>query len=281
MSLPLTLKFFQFVVRSFCIQPPASFIRQLGCAQFFIRPPGIIACRISITAVSIIGLVLFLFICDGGVANVAWKVAAGHASPDFPPCIRDTRSIFFVSFSFSLFFFYFLLIARTWRKCLFDRASVVWWLPSITRPPVCVRFSWFCSVSGLRLRIYTWQKIRVALDVTWCRGSLDWSRKSSERFGYSWVSRILTGDRYWKFNERVFWEHSQTRNSRKKDSFCPTHIRGFGKGLSLMELVVFDSSKFRLDNFVIDELIKTDRSCSKNFLILFVGKAHWLEQTFT
>ena len=41
-----------------------------------------------------------------------------------------------------------------------------------------------------------------------------------------------------------------------------------------MELVVFDSSKFRLDNFVIDELIKTDRSCSKNFLILFVGKAH-------
>lgn len=88
-GLSLTLKFFQFVVHSF-VSCYASTICQLD-SRLFIRPPGIIACRLSITAASIIGLVFFSVYFRGLGVSVAWKIVV-----DTTPDLLDASvSIFF------------------------------------------------------------------------------------------------------------------------------------------------------------------------------------------
>lgn len=97
-GLSLTLKFFQFVVHSF-VSCYASTICQLD-SRLFIRLPGIIACRLSITAASIIGLVFFSVYFRGLGVSVAWKIVV-----DTTPDLLDASvSIFSTS--------------RTWAKCL-------------------------------------------------------------------------------------------------------------------------------------------------------------------
>lgn len=98
-ALSLTLKFFQFVVHSF-VSCYASTICQLD-SRLFIRPPGIIACRLSITAASIIGLVFFSVYFRGLGVSVAWKIVV-DTTPDLLGA--DSVSIFSTS--------------RTWTKCL-------------------------------------------------------------------------------------------------------------------------------------------------------------------